>query len=198
MTRRLALLVGAAAILLAAGCGDDDDDGDAGDVEVSDEAQPYVDAMAEGMVSSDDEGDLQLDQEQADCLAPRWVETIGVERLQGAGLEPDDFADDGDPDLSSLGLSEEEGGELYDAFGACDIDLKAEFIRSFTADQDLSDEDAECLGDAFSDDFLRRIMVTSLVEGDDALEEDQELTGELLSVFSECPGAIDVGDGSDD
>jgi hypothetical protein len=199
MTRRLALLVGAAAMVLAAGCGDDDDDGDAGggDVEVSEEAQPYVDAMVEGMVSSDDDEDLQLDQEQADCLAPRWVETIGVERLQDAGLEPDDFADDGDPDLSSLGLSEDEGGELYDAFGACDIDLKAEFIRSFTADQDLSEEDAECLGDAFSDDFLRRIMITTLVEGDEALEDDQELTGELLSVFSECPGAIDVGDDGD-
>jgi hypothetical protein len=40
-------------------------------------------------------------------------------------------------------------------------------------------------------------MITTLVEGDEALEDDQELTGELLSVFSECPGAIDVGDDGD-
>jgi len=193
MTRRLALLCGAAAIVLAAGCGDDDDDAGGGDGEVSEEAQPYVDAMVEGMVSADEDEDLQLDQEQAECLAPRWVDTIGVDRLEEAGLEPEDFATDGDPDLSSLGLSEDEGGELYDAFGACDIDLKAEFIRSLTADQDLSDEDADCLSDAFSDDFLRRIMVTSLVAGDDALDDNEELTSELLSVFSECPGAVDVG-----
>ncbi len=185
------MVVGAAALVFAAGCGDDDDAG-GDDVEVSDEAQPYVDAMVEGMVSTDDDEDLQLDQEQAECLAPRWVETIGVDRLQDAGLEPDDFATDGDPDLSSLGLSEDEGGELYDAFGDCDIDLKAEFIRSLTADQELSEEDAACLSDAFSDDFLRRIMVTSLVAGDDALDDNEELTSELLSVFSECPGAIDT------
>jgi hypothetical protein len=194
MTRRLALLFGAAAIVLAGGCGDDDDAG-GGDVEVSDEAQPYVDAMIAGMVSSDDDedDDLQLEQDQAECLAPRWVETIGVDRLQDAGLEPDDFATDSDPDLSALDLSDEEGGELYDAFGTCDIDLKAEFIRSLTTEQNLSEEDADCLSDAFSDDFLRRIMVISLVEGDDALDDNEELTGELLSVFSECPGAIDVG-----
>jgi hypothetical protein len=192
MARMLALLVGGAAMVLAAGCGDDDDD-DAGGADVSEEAQPYVDAMVEGMATADEEGDLQLDSEQAECLAPRWVETIGVERLQEAGIEPDDFASDADPDLSAMDLSEDEGNELYDAFGACDIDLKSEFIASLAADQNLSDEDAECLRDAFSDDFLRRIMVTSLIEGDEALDQNEELTGELLSVFSECPGAIDTG-----
>jgi hypothetical protein len=193
MARLLALLVGGAAVVLAAGCGDDDDDDDAGGADVSEEAQPYVDAMVQGMTSTDEESDLQLSPEQAECLAPRWVETIGVDRLQDAGIEPDDFASDADPDLSAMDLSEDEGNELYDAFGACDIDLKAEFIRSFTAEQELSEEDADCLVDAFSDDFLRRIMVITLIEGEEALDQNEELTGELLSVFSECPGAIDTG-----
>ena len=47
----------------------------------------------------------------------------------------------------------------------------------------------QCLDEALDDDLLRRILVTTFVEGDDALEQDEELMGELFAVFAECPGA---------
>jgi hypothetical protein len=195
MTRRLALVLGAAAVVLAAGCGGDDDDDDAGggggDVEVSDDAQPYVDAMIESFDNSDPD-ELQIDREQAQCLAPRWVETIGPERLADAGIEPEDFAAEGEVELSEIGLSEDDGNALYDAFAECDIDVRTLLVESIAADEELSDEDAACLGDAFSDDLVRRLMIRGLLEEDEDLDADDELTGELLAAFSECPGAVDI------
>jgi hypothetical protein len=193
--RTLALLMVAALAGSIVGCGDDDDAGeDAGrdDVEVSDDAQPYVDAMIESFDNSDPD-ELQIDREQAQCLAPRWVETIGPDRLAEAGIEPEDFSSDEDVDLSTTDLSEDDGNEMYDAFEACRIDIKNLFVQSMATDEELSAEDAECLEGAVDDDLLRRILVTTFVEGEDALDRDEQLTGELFAVFAECPGAAGEG-----
>jgi hypothetical protein len=191
--RRIAVMLTAGVLgltgLVACGGDDDDDAGGGGGDDVSEAEQPYVDAMIENFRSGDAD-ELTLTDEQAECVGPKWIDTIGVERLEEAGLEPSDIASDSESDISELGLSEDEGGELYDAFGACDVDLQALFIDSLAADEDLTDEDRQCLVDNFDEDFLRRILVLTLTQGDDALEGDEELTGELFDVFSECPGAV--------
>jgi hypothetical protein len=216
MARTLALLIAGAAVVLAAGCGDDDDDDGAagttagttagtssgttgassgttgprsGGTAGGAHAQAYVDAMIDSFDNSDPD-DLQINREQAQCLAPRWVETIGTDRLAAAGIEPQDFAEEGNVDLTTVGLTEDDGNAMYDAFGECDIDVKTLFVESFSADRDVSEEDQVCLADAMSDDLLRRIMVTTFVEGEEALNQNEELTGELFGVFSECPGLV--------
>jgi len=186
--RRTAVVMCMLGALVLGACGDDDDDdgGSAGDV--SEEEQPYVDAMAASFQEGE-EGGLVMSEEQAECIAPRWMDTIGLERLQEAGVEPADIGDDEDDELTSLGLSEEEGGELYDAFGECDVDVQGLFIDSLAEDSDLSEEDRDCLAQNFDDDLLRRVMVASLTEGEEALQQDDELMSEVFAVFSECPGA---------
>ena len=61
-------------------------------------------------------------------------------------------------------------------------------VASMSEDSDLSDEDRECLADAFDDDLLRRLMVTALTQGEEALQADEELMGDLFGVVAECPG----------
>jgi hypothetical protein len=153
------------------------------------DAQAYVDAMIQSFDNSDPD-ELQINREQAQCLAPLWVEAIGADRLAAAGIEPQDFAEEGDVDLTTVGLTEDNGNAMYDAFGECDIDVKTLFVDSFSADRDVSEEDQVCLADAMSDDLLRRIMVTTFVEGEEALNQDEELSGELFGVFAECPGLV--------
>jgi hypothetical protein len=184
MGTRVVLALGALTLVLGA-CGDDDDGG-GGDI--SEEAQPYVDAFVEDAADAD-EDDLQISPEQAECFGARFVEIVGVDRLEEAGVTPDDFGGESDLDFSEIGLTEDEGGEIYDAFGACDVDIRAEFISSLGADDELSEEDRECVAEAFDDDLLRRILVTTMVEGEDALEADNELMGDVFAVFAECPGA---------
>jgi hypothetical protein len=188
MSTRVVLVVAALALALGA-CGDDDDGGGGDGGEVSEDAQPYVDAFVESAAEAEDD-ELQMSPEQAECFGGRFVEIVGVDRLEEAGVTPEDVGDDSDMDFSTLDLTEDEGGEIYDAFGDCDIDIRAEFLRSLGADDDIAEEDRECIAEAFDDDLLRRIMVTTFVEGEDALDTDEELQGEVLGVFAECPGAI--------
>jgi hypothetical protein len=36
-------------------------------------------------------------------------------------------------------------------------------------------------------DLVKRMMLTALIEGEDALEADEELFGELFGGFAQCP-----------
>ena len=75
----------------------------------------------------------------------------------------DDLDDDGSA-LSDLGFSEEEGGELFDAFGACDVDVHLTFVNRLTQDAN----NAACISDAVTEDLLRRLVVASMTgSGDD-------------------------------
>jgi hypothetical protein len=148
----------------------------------------YVAVLKESMMSSGDEDGFALTGDQADCMAPKWIDTIGVDTLQAKGIEPDDIGAEGSADLTTLGLSEEQGNDLYAAFGKCDVDVKSLFIKSMSPD--LSAEDEQCLEDNFDDALMKQILVTTLTKGEDALDGDEELTGKLLAVFSKCPGAV--------
>jgi hypothetical protein len=188
--RRLTLLLAGAVLPITGACNDGDD---ASDEEVSEDAQPFVDAMVEGLLTGDEGAEFSLDREQAECLAPRWVDIFRVERLTAAGLDPEDLASELDGDFASIGLSDEDGNALYDSFADCDVDVKAALVQTMAAQRDLSDDAADCLRETFPDDLVRRVMVTTFVEGDGAIEADEELTGELVGVFADCPGALDSG-----
>ena len=162
--------------------------GDVPDSDVSEEEQPYVDAFVESAANVD-EGDLQISPAEAECFGARFVDVVGIDRLEEAGITPEDLAADTDFDFSAIGLTEQEGGEIYDAFGSCDVEIREEFLQSLNADNSISEEDQECLAEAFDEDLLRRIFVTTFVEGEDALDQDEELMGEVFAVFAQCPGA---------
>jgi hypothetical protein len=148
--------------------------------------EDYVAAVA-ATFTQGGEDDLQLTDEQADCVAPKWIDTIGVDRLKDKGISPDDIGDDADDaDISDLGLSEDEGGELYDAFAACDVDIRQQFVDSLAADEDVSEEAAACLDNAIDSDLLRRLIVTTLTQGDEALDEDTDLVNDFNSAVAPC------------
>ena len=187
MRSRTALLVGLAVVLVLPACGDDDEA--RGGDEVTSDEQPYVDSLVESFTSGD-EDDLQLSEEQAECVAPLWMDTIGMDRIQEARLAPDDIGAQGEGELAELGLSEAEGAELYDAFGDCGVDFVQVFVEGLGASGDLPLHTVACLGEQFDDDVLRRIMVTTITQGEEALEDSAELTDLLMTAFRACPGAI--------
>ena len=188
MTRKLVAAVGTALALLTGCGGDDDGEGATGDV--SDEARPYVDALVESAENSD--SDVPFEAGEAECLAPRWVDILDPTRLEEAGIAPEDLAGSDDA-ITELDLTEEDGGALYDAMVECGVDVRDEFIAGIAEESDLSEEDRACLEEQFDDDFLRRIFVVVLTQGEDALQADQAFTSEVLSKFSECPGALPEG-----
>jgi hypothetical protein len=182
---RLALGLLAVTGLLVTGCSDDDG-GDGASAEVSAEAQPYVDAMKVSMANSQDESDpFNLSEGQIDCMAPRMINAVGVDRLEEAGVTPEDIENDTDSmDFSDLDLSEDDGNAIYDAFGACDINLRDVMMESF-ASEDVPAEAQECIEGVLTDDNLRTFIVSMMVNGEDGMESDPAMEG-FMSELMEC------------
>lgn len=81
-------------MVVAAGCGDDDDGSDA-----STSGDDYVAAISDAF-----EDDGEMTDEAKTCVAQAYVEVIGVERFQEAGISPQDIRDNPDKTPEELGL----------------------------------------------------------------------------------------------
>ncbi len=176
----------AVAGLLVTGCGDDGDDG--ASEEVSAEAEPFVEAMKESMRGAEDD-ELQLSDEQIDCLAPRVINAIGMDRIEAAGVTPEELGSDSDIDFSDMEITKDVGNAIYDSFGACDVSLRNVMLESFAADGEMSAEMTACVEDVLTDDNLRTMMVSMMVSGEDAMFSDPELEGVLGDLMACDPSA---------
>lgn len=180
----LAVLVMAA---LGAACGDDDGGGGGGGESSSEEGQEYVDAI----VASND--DSELTDEENECFARAFVDAVGVDGLQGA-VTPDEIREDpqSSPEEFGITLDDDQADAFWEDVNEC-MDVRAAFVEGLTEGEDMSQETVDCLEDAIDDDLLKRVLVTSLMQGEDALQEDQELMSDLIGVLSDCPGAVTDG-----
>lgn len=175
--------------LAATGCGDDDTPGT-----VTVEGKPYVEAMREGLLAHG-AGSVTVDATAATCIAPKWVNILGPERLDAAGVAPSRLTgDDGlDVTAAKVALTDAQVSKLVDAFGECEVDLPAAFVHDLTRGASPSPEDEACLIDAVPTDLVQRIVGMQITEGDRAPDRDPELVEELFTALSACPGAIDLG-----
>lgn len=191
-TSVLALAAFAASTLFA-GCSSDG----GGGADVSEAEKPYVDAMAEGMASAEDE-ELSLTEDQERCISARFVDVIGVERFEQAGIEPADLRTDEEAlEFTEIDLSEDEGNRLYDSFGACDVDLRQVMLDAMAADEEITPEMQACMEGAFTEENLRKLMVTSMVKGEDAAEDDPALAGFMGTIMGCAFMGMDEGLGED-
>lgn len=186
--RRMMLAVAVLATgAFGAACGDDDGGGGSGGESSSDEGQEYVDAI----VASNEESELT--DEENECFARAFVDAVGVNQLQDA-VSPDEIRDNPQSSPEELGitLDGDQADAFWDDVNDC-MDVRAAFVEGLTAGENLSDETVDCIRGAFDDDLLKRVFLTSLMEGEDALQQDQDLMGDLIGVLSECPGAVTEG-----
>ncbi|MGH9231476.1 MAG: hypothetical protein ACRD07_22580 [Acidimicrobiales bacterium] len=185
MTLAVAVLVVGA---WGAACGDDDGGGGgSGGESSSDDGQEYVDAI----VASSDESDLT--DEENECFARAFVDAVGVEQLEGA-VTPDEIREnpESSPEEFGISLDDDQVDAFWEDVNEC-MDVRAAFVEGLTEGEDMSEETVDCLEDAIDDDLLKRLLVTSLMEGDDALQGDEELRSDLIGVLGECPGAVSEG-----
>ncbi|HYZ98389.1 MAG TPA: hypothetical protein VE575_06535 [Acidimicrobiales bacterium] len=178
--------------VLGAACGDDgggggvfgggDGGGSNGDSS-TERGQEYVDAM----VAWDDEND-DLTEDEKECVSRGWVDVIGVDALDAA-TSPEELAESEGQSLSEVGLSldEQQRDGFWEALAGC-ID-----VRQLVLDQigeDVPEEAVACLDENMSDDFLRQFVLTGMINGEEAIQEDQELTNGLLEMGQACPEAF--------
>jgi hypothetical protein len=167
---------------------DDETTTTAADGGTTDAEQDYIEAVADAMRRVED-SEFPLDDEQADCLAPRWVDAIGYETLLEAGVTPEVLGgtEDGEIDATFEDVVDRPRAEkLVDAFFDCGLDLEGLFFEGLASDGSTTPEQVECLRDRLPEGFVRNLMITSMDGGDEALDEDAELEQQLTEAFLAC------------
>lgn len=134
----------------------------------------YNDALATGLSAEADDSELVVTPDQAECVAPLWVDIVTVDTLRAENVAPADLED---PDFSytGLGLSVDQGTEMIDGAVACDVDLYGQF-RAFLA-EDLDAAQAACLDDGLSDELLRSFLAESITVEELPADLEAELDG---------------------
>jgi hypothetical protein len=143
----------------------------------SDEHDAYVDRLAEVL------DDPALDADDRECFATSLVDTIGVEVLS-ANVEIDEIGPDFAPADHGIEIDEQQGDEFYERLNEC-VDVRALFIESLSAGQELPRETVDCIESTIDDDLVERIIVASFTQGD-AAANDPELANELNAISTEC------------
>lgn len=159
------------------------DDGDA-----PDSKEAYVQAVAESMREVDDE-EFPIDDEQADCLAPLWVDAIGYETLLDAKVTPEVLGgtEDGETDAKFEDVVDRPRAEkLVDTFGQCGVDLEDFFFEGLASDGSATPAQIDCIRGRLPDGFVRNLMITSMDGGDDGLDSDTNLEDQLTQTFMAC------------
>jgi len=144
----------------------------------------YTEAFAANLSGGDkDSGQLVIGEDEAACVAPLWVDVIGVDALQAAGLTTDDVADPAF-DGSVIDIDEDQGQEMVDAFETCDVDIYALFAESLTGG--LTPEQQSCVAENQDKELVNELLVKTFADEDsDAVFE--EVIGDLTTKC-ELPG----------
>lgn len=130
----------------------------------SSDEQDYLDAFAGDILSG--EGRELFTADQAQCLARRFLDEIGLDRLQAAGIAPEEFNIDGALG-QQLGVDATEADQLYDEIGACGVDLKEALLSSIASGgEDVTPEERACLDAAITDDDIRRSFIADFTGED--------------------------------
>jgi hypothetical protein len=148
----------------------------------------YVAAIARSL-DAGGRHEFQLTAEQAGCVAPRWLQTISAQRLRDEGVTPTMIGDGSGVNgsaLSDLGLSNQQGNELYVAFAACGVDLREAFTARLRDVLGPDPRVTTCIANAITDELLRDLMIASMVHGQEALADDDDLATAVDTAISPC------------
>ena len=163
-------------------CGDDDDDAGA---DVSEEAHRM--SMRSSRAQPTRTRTSCSCRRSRRCVGARFVEIVGVDRLEERASTPEDFGDDSDLDFSTLGLSEDEATRCTTpSAGATSTSAKSSSAPRRR--RGALRRGPECVADAFDEDLLRRILSRRSSRAR-STGDDEELMGDVFAVFAECPGA---------
>lgn len=146
----------------------------------------YVEAVRTDLLSSDEVEELPLDDDEATCVAEAVVDAAGVERLDDAGVTPQDFAAAEFEELDVGADPDQLRDDLAGSLEECSLGapLIAVMVAEFPFE--LDDADEACIADALDDSpELATGVAAVLVDGD-----ERALTGALTTGLAACPSVV--------
>ncbi|MGQ0617524.1 MAG: hypothetical protein ACT4PW_11130 [Acidimicrobiia bacterium] len=181
MHRRIGVLLVSLSLIVMAGCGDDEGGGQSG---------AYVDALTSDLLKDDDDGP-QLTSSEGRCLAEAAVTALGADRLDEAGVTPEQLA--AVSDLSDIALDydrDQLAGAFEDAFEECNLlgPLTTQLVsEELTSEFELDADQQRCVADelAKNAEFVRTTAESFAGAIND--EEGAEAFGRVIeAVFTTC------------
>ena len=101
------------------------------------DAAPFVTALASALTKT--KSTFGVAPEPAACIAPRWLESLGLEPFQGAELTPEKIEQQElGLTLVRLAITDTQAGTMLDAYAACDVNLREQDL-SRTGESDFED-----------------------------------------------------------
>lgn len=153
-------------------------------------AAEYRDSLVKGFSSGDpSSGELVIPEDAAKCVAPKWIDTIGVDTLRQKGTKPAELEENG-YSFDELGLSTDQATTMVDAFASCDVDLYRLLIDSLA--NDLDDTQKSCLEKELTPAVAKDFLITSLT----AAIPSEETQKKLTEMDQTCKLSDDSGSGS--
>jgi hypothetical protein len=141
-----------------------------------------------------DEEDLPLDEDEAECFAARFVSIIGVDALEDAGIEPEDFGDeDFDLNEADLEFDEDQGRELADGFGECGVSMAELLVASIEGEgTELSDDARDCLEENIDEDAFGEFFAQAFADPE-AFEDEppEEFVSMFFQLAADCPELVE-------
>jgi hypothetical protein len=147
----------------------------------------YVDRLAEALDAP------TLDADGRECFAESLVDTIGIDALS-EHVALDDIGPDFAPAEYGIEIDERQGDEFYERLTGC-VDVRALFLESLSAGQDLPRDTLDCLDRALDDDLVERIVVATFTQGD-AAANDPELAEAMNAISTQCAPTRSGSDGA--
>jgi hypothetical protein len=172
------------AALVMAACGG----GGGGDSDTA-AGREYVDAI----VADNADEDPPLDEDEVRCAAERWVDLLGTEAFEKAGVTPEDIgaASDDDTDFMALmGLTDEQAGEVADAMIDC-VNFSAVLADHMERELEMANvprSKLECVGSTVERTADLREVMKRQILGQDTPDLEQL----MIDAFDECD--INIGE----
>ena len=185
MRRTLLLLLALAApAALLAACGDDDDSG-GGDEDA------YRAAWVTNLTDSED--GLQVEREDAECMAQALVDELGTEAFVDADVTPEEVAE-GDSPGELLGdgvIPEEDARAVLDGWDDC-TDVGRLLAEGAQEDFGLDADGVTCLAEGLDERGIAAdLLVVSFTSSGEGGPEDETVLRDFTLLVDECS----AGDG---
>lgn len=181
-----AMLVGLVVAGALVGCSSDGDEADEGGDDPLDGDGPDAYVVAFEEAGRDPVSGTVTD--EASCISEAIVDGVGVDQLRDVAT-PREIAEAANGEgvsLASLDLDVDAGqaDAIYEGIRSCG-DVADMFLDAFPGPQ-LTGPVIECFKDQLDDGLLREIMMTRLIDGDEAFTNKPEITTQLTAIGRTC------------
>lgn len=123
-------------------------------------AQDYADALVASYDSSSSSDEV-FSRDVVECVSPIWVDAIGVETFQDAGIAPADIAD-GSSDLDDITLDQAAAEAIVDSLPVCGLALFDLFVDGLGSRVSEDPAKLACVEGAVSEAQIRAVLIDQI------------------------------------